>query len=225
MIALQDDIPVIEGLLAGVDEAGRGPLAGNVVAAAVILDEKQPVQGLADSKKLTEKQREALYEEITHRSLAWSVVSITPEVIDEINILQATMRAMKQAVESLSLCPDHAYIDGNRCPDIEIPVTAIVKGDARVAEISAASIIAKVTRDRQMQALHHQYPQYGFDRHKGYPTKAHLEAMNQYGLCPEHRRSYGPVKKLQEQADDRGHNSSLTSVTMDSLSTQSSEKE
>jgi ribonuclease HII len=191
----QDELPIIEGLLAGVDEAGRGPLVGNVVAAAVILDKNRPVDGLADSKKLSAKRREQLAEQIRERAIAWSVISIDAAEIDRINILQATMLAMKQSVEQLAVVPEHVFIDGNRCPQINIPATAIVKGDARVAEISAASILAKVERDAQMLVLHETWPQYGFDKHKGYPTKAHFEALAEHGPCPEHRRSYGPVRR------------------------------
>ena len=190
----QDELPIVDGLLAGVDEAGRGPLVGNVVAAAVILDKNMPVDGLADSKKLSAKRREQLAEQIRERAIAWSVISIDAAEIDRINILQATMLAMKQSVEHLAVVPEHVFIDGNRCPDINVPATAVVKGDARVAEISAASILAKVERDAQMLVLHETYPQYGFDKHKGYPTKAHFEALAEHGPCPEHRRSYAPVR-------------------------------
>jgi ribonuclease HII len=192
---MQDELPKISGLLAGADEAGRGPLVGNVVAAAVILDQNNPIEGLADSKKLTARRRESLATEIMQKARAWAVVSVSPEDIDRINILQASLLAMKQAVEKLSVAPDHVFIDGNRCPEMTCPATAIVKGDARVAEISAASILAKVTRDEQMQALHNIFPQYGFDKHKGYPTKAHMAALAEHGPCPEHRRSYAPVRK------------------------------
>ena len=191
----QDELPIVDGLLAGVDEAGRGPLVGNVVAAAVILDKNMPVDGLADSKKLSAKRREQLAEQIRERAIAWSVVSIDAAEIDRINILQATMLAMKQSVEQLEIPPQHVFIDGNRCPQINIPATAIVKGDARVAEISAASILAKVERDAQMLVLHETWPKYGFDKHKGYPTKAHFEALAEHGPCPEHRRSYGPGRR------------------------------
>jgi len=184
------------GLLAGVDEAGRGPLVGSVVAAAVILDPLKPVEGLADSKKLSEKKREQLAHEIKQSALSWSIASVSAEEIDEINILQATMRAMKLAVEGLQITPDHVQVDGNRCPDIEHSVEAIVKGDDKVLEISAASILAKVERDHQMIRLHQQYPEYGFDRHKGYGTKQHIESLNALGACPQHRRSFAPVKKL-----------------------------
>ena len=195
---MQEELPEISGLLAGVDEAGRGPLVGNVVAAAVILDKDHAIEGLADSKKLTAKRREVLAEEIKKHAKAWAVVSISPAEIDNINILQATMLAMKQSVEQLQITPDHVFIDGNRCPDISHAVTAIIKGDARVAEISAASIIAKVERDAQMAVLHEQYPQYGFDKHKGYPTKVHMALLAEHGPCPEHRRSYAPVRRCLE---------------------------
>ncbi len=199
-INLQDEVPAVKGLLAGVDEAGRGPLVGNVVAAAVILDPENPIEGLNDSKKLSARRREQLSEQVRDSALAWSVVSIDSGQIDRINILQATMLAMKQAVEQLSVPPQHVFIDGNRCPDIHVPATAIIKGDSRVAEISAASILAKVERDAQMLALHEAYPQYGFDKHKGYPTKAHFEALAEYGPCPEHRRSYAPVRRAVAEA-------------------------
>lgn len=195
-----DELPEIDGLLAGVDEAGRGPLAGNVVAAAVILDVNKPIVGLADSKKLTAAKRQRLAEEIKARATAWSVVSVSAQEIDRINILQATMLAMQQAIERLSVNPDHVFIDGNRLPDLQLPATAIVRGDARVAEISAASILAKVARDAQMIELHNSFPQYGFDRHKGYPTKAHMEALAQHGPCPQHRRSYAPVRKYSDKS-------------------------
>lgn len=197
-VTMQEELPEISGLLAGVDEAGRGPLVGNVVAAAVILDKDHPIEGLADSKKLTAKRREVLAEEIKLHAKAWAVVSVSPAEIDNINILQATMLAMKSSVEQLKITPDHVFIDGNRCPQISHAVTAIIKGDARVAEISAASIIAKVERDAQMAVLHEQYPQYGFDKHKGYPTKAHMETLAEHGPCPEHRRSYAPVRRCLE---------------------------
>ena len=194
-MTFQDELPQIIGLLAGVDEAGRGPLVGNVVAAAVILDVERPIAGLRDSKKLSAARREKLALEIKRHARAWAVVSVSAGEIDAINILQATLSAMRQAVEQLDIRPDHVFIDGNRCPLIDIPATAIVKGDDRVAEISAASILAKVERDAQMDVLHQQFPQYGFDRHKGYPTKAHMAALTEYGPCPEHRRSYEPVRR------------------------------
>jgi len=182
--------------IAGADEAGRGPLVGAVVAAAVILDDDNPIQGLNDSKKLSEKKREKLAIEIRERALSWSVVSVDADEIDRINILQASLLAMKRAINDLSVRPDIALIDGNKCPQLDCRVEAIVKGDSRVAAISAASILAKVERDRQMLELHHQYPVYEFDRHKGYPTKVHLELLNQFGPCPLHRKSFAPVRKL-----------------------------
>ena len=195
VINLQDEVPAVEGMLAGVDEAGRGPLVGNVVAAAVILDPENPIDGLNDSKKLSARRREQLAGQVRDSAIAWSVVSIDSEQIDRINILQATMLAMRQAVEQLTVPPQHVFIDGNRCPQINVPATAIVKGDSRVAEISAASILAKVERDAQMMVLHETYPQYGFDKHKGYPTKAHFEALAEHGPCPQHRTSYKPVRE------------------------------
>ena len=199
IIKMLEDLPEISGLLAGVDEAGRGPLVGNVVAAAVILDQDHPIEGLDDSKKLTAKRREALAAEIKQHAKAWAVVSVSPEEIDRINILQATKLAMAQSVAQLPVTPDHVFVDGNQPPEMAMPVTAIIKGDARVAAISAASIIAKVERDAQMAVLHEQYPQYGFDRHKGYPTKAHMETLAEHGPCPEHRRSYAPVRRYLEK--------------------------
>ena len=181
--------------IAGVDEAGRGPLVGAVVAAAVILDEKNPIEGLNDSKKLTAKKREALAEEIKLKAKSWSISSVGPEKIDEINILQASLLAMKLAVESLPELPDIALVDGNKEPDLSCDVEAIVKGDAKVAAISAASILAKVERDEQMLELHQQYPQYDFDKHKGYPTKVHMALLEQNGPCPEHRKSFAPVRR------------------------------
>ena len=195
-ITLQDELPIIKGLLAGTDEAGRGPLAGNVVAAAVILNPEEPIYGLDDSKKLSEKKRQLLNDEIKLKALSWSVVSISPQQIDEMNILQASLFAMKTAAENLDTPPDHVFVDGNKTlPDCFCDNTAIIKGDSRVAEISAASILAKVERDAQMLALHKQYPEYGFDKHKGYPTKAHREILSSIGPCPEHRRSYAPVRE------------------------------
>lgn len=182
-------------LVAGVDEVGRGPLAGPVVAAAVILDPHSPIEGLRDSKKLTEKRRDSLFEEIQARSLAWALGVCTPAEIDELNILQASMLAMARAVEGLSAAPELVQVDGKRCPEIRFPVEAIVGGDDCIPAISAASIIAKVTRDRQMLELHSQYPQYGFDRHKGYPTPVHLAALGEHGVTPEHRRSFAPVRR------------------------------
>ncbi|MEB3767891.1 ribonuclease HII [Acinetobacter sp. MD2] len=182
--------------IAGVDEAGRGPLVGSVVAAAVILDPNNPIEGLNDSKKLTEKKREKLFIEIQEKALAWSIAEATHAEIDEHNILQATFLAMKRAVASLNMMPDKVIVDGNHIPKgIEISCEAIIGGDALHAEISAASILAKVTRDRQMFELDAQYPEYGFAKHKGYPTKAHFTAIEQFGVIAEHRRSYAPVKR------------------------------
>jgi len=186
----------------GVDEAGRGPLVGAVVAGAVVLDPAQAIQGLKDSKKLTPARREYLYEQIMQKAKAWGIGEASPQEIDEINILQATMLAMRRAIEDLSTrlgrWPDKALIDGNRCPELPISAEAIVKGDAKEPAISAASILAKVTRDRQMQILHERHPQYGFAQHMGYPTEAHFAALKQYGACTEHRRSFSPVRKVLE---------------------------
>lgn len=181
-------------LICGVDEAGRGPLAGAVYAAAVILDRARPIEGLADSKKLSEKKREKLAAEIRERALAWAVARADAEEIDCINILQASLLAMRRAVEGLTVVPSEALIDGLHCPKLAIPCRAIVKGDSSVAEISAASILAKTARDEEMLRLHQIYPQYGFDRHKGYPTAMHLEALRQYGVSEIHRKSFAPVK-------------------------------
>ncbi|CZF77978.1 ribonuclease HII [Grimontia marina] len=182
-------------LIAGVDEVGRGPLVGAVVTAAVILDPNKPIEGLTDSKKLTDKKRAVLFEEIKEKALAWSLGRAEPEEIDDINILSATMLAMERAVAGLNIKPDFVLIDGNRVPTgLNIPAEAVVKGDLRVAEISAASILAKVVRDREMEELDAQYPQYGFAKHKGYPTKAHFEALAEHGAIPEHRKSFKPVK-------------------------------
>ena len=182
------------GLMAGVDEAGRGPLAGPVVAAAVILDDLQPIRGLADSKALTALRRERLFDEIRARALCCSVAQASVEEIDRLNILQATLLAMRRAVEGLRLKPQRVLVDGNRVPVLPVPVEAIVKGDAKVPAISAASILAKVTRDRLCAELHERFPHYGFDGHKGYPTPLHLAALREHGPCPEHRRSYAPVR-------------------------------
>jgi ribonuclease HII len=182
--------------VAGVDEAGRGPLAGPVVAAAVVLRASQPIEGLADSKQLSAEQREELYGRITGKALAWAVAHATVDEIDNINILQATMLAMRRAVQALPRMPAKALIDGNRCPPLECAAEAIVKGDALVPVISAASILAKVTRDRWMRELHLQYPQYGFDRHKGYSTAGHIKSLELHGPCPHHRRSFEPVARL-----------------------------
>jgi ribonuclease HII len=195
IIRLQEDLPLIEGLLAGTDEAGRGPLVGSVVAAAVVLDRNNPVTGLDDSKKLSEKKRLLLAAEIKQKALSWAVVSISAQQIDEMNILQASLFAMRSAAENLHVAPDHIFVDGNKIlTDCFCESTAIIKGDSRVAEISAASILAKVERDTQMVELHSRYPEYGFDKHKGYPTKVHREVLSKIGPCPEHRRSYAPVR-------------------------------
>jgi len=196
---MDSEIFIPPGLVAGVDEAGRGPLAGPVVAGAVILDPENPIDGLNDSKRLTALRRELLYEEIQEKALAWAVGHADVEEIDRINILQATMLAMKRAVEALQTVPDHALIDGNRCPDLCCPAQAIVKGDSRVAAISAASIMAKVTRDREMLSLDVIYPGYGLAQHKGYPNKAHIEALENLGVTPIHRRSYAPVRRVIEK--------------------------
>jgi ribonuclease HII len=184
------------GLIAGVDEAGRGPLAGPVVAAAVILDDLHPIRGLADSKKLTARRREQLYDEIRAKALCCSVAQASVEEIDRLNILQATMLAMKRAVEGLRLKPVKVLVDGNRLPTLDVLAEAIVKGDALVPAISAASILAKVTRDRWCVDYDLQFPQYGFAGHKGYGTAAHMAALQAHGPCPEHRRSFAPVSLL-----------------------------
>ena len=182
------------GLTAGVDEAGRGPLAGPVVAAAVILDELQPVRGLADSKALSARQREFLYDALRARALCIAVGIASVEEIDTLNILQATLLAMRRAVAGLRLVPQRVVVDGNQLPMLPVPAAAVVKGDALVAEISAASIIAKVERDRLCALLHAKHPQYRFDLHKGYPTPAHLAALRLHGACAAHRRSFAPVR-------------------------------
>jgi len=184
------------GLLAGVDEAGRGPLAGPVVAAAVMLDELQPIKGLADSKTLSPRRRERLYDEIRAKALCCCVAEASAQEIDELNILQATLLAMRRAVEGLRLKPHRVLVDGNRLPVLAMPARAIVKGDAKVQAIAAASILAKVHRDRLCLALHERFPQYGFAAHKGYPTAEHLQALRAYGACAEHRRSFAPVRSV-----------------------------
>lgn len=194
-----DDVLIPDGRVAGVDEAGRGPLAGPVVAGAVILDPHNPIDGLQDSKRLTAARREVLYVEIQEKALAWAVASADVGEIDRINILQATMLAMQRAVEALQPAAEHALIDGNRCPVLACPAQAIVKGDSRVAAISAASIMAKVTRDREMLSLDLQYPGYGLAQHKGYPSKAHIEALENLGVTPIHRCSYAPVRRVLER--------------------------
>ncbi|MEL4399815.1 ribonuclease HII [Shewanella algae] len=188
-----------QGLVAGVDEVGRGPLVGDVVTAAVILDPANPISGLNDSKKLSEKKRNALYEEILAKALAVSVGRASPAEIDELNILHATMLAMQRAVAGLNVRPEKVLVDGNRTPDFGLSSAAVVKGDGLIPVISAASIIAKVTRDREMAELDSRHPEYGFAAHKGYPTKAHFEALSQHGVLPEHRRSFRPVREWLEQ--------------------------
>ena len=184
------------GLVAGVDEAGRGPLAGPVVAAAVILDARNPIAGLADSKKLSAARREKLFDQICARALCCSIAQASVEEIDRLNILQATMLAMQRAVLGLRLKPAQVLVDGNRLPVLDVLAEAIVKGDALVPCISAASILAKVHRDRGCAELHQQYPQYGFDAHKGYGTAQHLAALRTHGACPEHRRTFAPVREV-----------------------------
>lgn len=186
-------------LVAGVDEVGRGPLAGPVVTAAVILDPARPIDGLADSKKLSAVRREALAEIIMERALVWAIGRAEVDEIDEINILQATMLAMQRAVAGLSPAPGHVLVDGNRCPQLPCSSEAIIKGDGTVSVISAASIIAKVTRDREMVALDAEYPGYGLAGHKGYPTKAHIAALLELGVTPIHRRSFAPVRRVMEK--------------------------
>jgi ribonuclease HII len=181
-------------LIAGVDEAGRGPLAGPVLVAAVILDPDRAIGGLDDSKKLSERQREALFPLIRERSLAWSIVEVDVDEIDRVNILQATLLGMRRAVGKLSPAPSLALIDGNRAPGLNCDVKTVVQGDSLVPAISAASILAKVTRDRLMKAFHLRYPCYGFDRHKGYPTPEHLRLLKQNGPCAIHRKSFAPVR-------------------------------
>ncbi len=191
-MALCFDVP---GLVAGVDEAGRGPLAGPVVAAAVILDDANPVEGVADSKALTARRRELLFDQIRARALAFCIAEASVEEIDRLNILHATMLAMKRAVEGLRLKPAKALVDGNRLPPLRIPAEAVVRGDALVPAISAASILAKVHRDRLCRELHAAHPHYGFDVHKGYPTPAHLAALREHGASSAHRRSFRPVRE------------------------------
>jgi ribonuclease HII len=190
-VALIWDTP---GLVAGVDEAGRGPLAGPVVAAAVILDDLHPIEGLADSKKLSPRRRDQLYDEIRAKALCFAIAQASVEEIDQLNILQATLMAMRRAVVGLRLKPMKVLVDGNQLPVLEVLAEAIVKGDTKVPAISAASILAKVHRDRWCQEVHQQFPQYGFDQHKGYGTSFHLNALKIYGACLHHRKSFAPVK-------------------------------
>ncbi len=188
-------ISIYQGFLfAGCDEVGRGPLAGDVVAAAVILDPENPIVGLDDSKKLTEKKREQLFIEIQQKAKSWCIARASVAEIDKINILQASLLAMSRAVQGLALQPEHVLVDGNKLPKWNYTAEAVVKGDSRVAAISAASILAKVTRDREMVALDKTYPGYGFADHKGYPTKVHMDALDKLGITPIHRTSYAPVR-------------------------------
>jgi ribonuclease HII len=187
-------------LICGVDEAGRGPLAGSVYAAAVILDINNPIEGLADSKKLSEKKRDILSVEIKQKALAWGIAKCSAQEIDEINILQASLLAMKRAIEVMqahfNVVPSLVQVDGNKCPKISFPCEAIVKGDSKVQAISAASILAKVARDAELYELDKIYPQYGFAKHKGYPSPSHLLVLQTLGICPQHRLSYAPVKAI-----------------------------
>ncbi|WP_447742333.1 ribonuclease HII [Pseudomonas laurentiana] len=195
------DFNLVEDLVAGVDEVGRGPLCGAVVTAAVILDPARPILGLNDSKKLTEAKREALFDEICEKALSFCIARAEVEEIDRLNILQATMLAMQRAVEGLHITPKLALIDGNRCPKLAVPASPVVKGDSQVPAIAAASILAKVTRDREMSAFELIYPGYGIGGHKGYPTPVHLEALARLGPTPIHRRSFGPVRAAWEARD------------------------
>lgn len=188
----------LTGLIAGVDEVGRGPLAGAVVTAAVILDPDKPVDGLDDSKKISEKKRVVLAQQIKERALCYCIARAEHSEIDAINIFQATLVAMRRAVEGLTITPDKVLVDGKFCPDIDYPCEAVIKGDSRVAAISAASILAKVERDNEMIALDKVWPGYGFAKHKGYPTKVHIAALQKLGVTPIHRRSYKPVQKITE---------------------------
>ena len=193
------DFNLVEELVAGVDEVGRGPLCGPVVTAAVILDPLRPIEGLNDSKKLTEARREVLFEEICEKALAWCIARAEVHEIDQLNILHATMLAMQRAIEGLSVRPRLALIDGNRCPQLAVPSASVIQGDAQVPAIAAASILAKVSRDREMCALDLCYPGYGLSAHKGYPTPHHLDALRRLGPTIIHRRSFAPVRNLLEQ--------------------------
>lgn len=188
----------VDELICGVDEAGRGPLAGAVFAAAVILDPARPIDGLRDSKKLSEAKRNVLADEIKTKALAWAIAHCSEDEIDTLNILQASMLAMRRAVEGLKVVPTLALVDGNRCPVMSVRSEAIIKGDDKVQSISAASILAKTARDASLMQLHEQYPQYAFDQHKGYPTALHLERLRLHGVSPVHRKSYAPVRALLE---------------------------
>jgi len=201
----QDFISIYQGqLMAGVDEVGRGPLAGDVVTAAVILDPARPIVGLNDSKKLSEKRRQQLSEQIKEQALSWCVARASVEEIDQINILQASLLAMSRAVQGLELQPEHVLVDGNKIPRWHYSAEAVVKGDSRVEAIAAASILAKVVRDSEMVAFNSRYPGYEFDRHKGYPTKVHLQALARLGPCAIHRLSFGPVKKALDAGPQLG---------------------
>ncbi len=203
MTADEAGLVIPAGRVAGVDEAGRGPLAGPVIAGAVILDPDNPIRGLRDSKRLTAARREALYDEISNTALAWAVGRAEVEEIDRINILQASLLAMQRAVQALQPAAEYALVDGNCCPALPCPAQALVKGDSRVAAISAASIMAKVTRDREMLELDLLYPGYGLAQHKGYPSKLHMEALQRLGVLPVHRRSYAPVRRILEAQSGR----------------------
>lgn len=196
MKTLPDFVYPVAYCIAGVDEVGRGPLVGDVVTAAVILDPENPIQGLDDSKKLSEKKRNLLVDEIKQHALSWAIGRATPEEIDTLNILHATMLAMQRAVAGLSISPDYVLVDGNRSPKFAVPSQAVIKGDGRVAEISAASILAKVARDQEMIELDKLYPDYGFAAHKGYPTKLHLEKIQELGVLDNYRKSFKPVAKV-----------------------------
>jgi len=193
-----------EGLICGVDEAGRGPIAGPVYAAAVVLDPARPVPGLADSKLLTEARRDSVAQAIRASARSWSVAWATVDEIDRLNILRATLLAMRRAVEALALVPHEAWIDGDRCPELTCRARAIIGGDRLHAPISAASVLAKTARDAEMRALHERFPQYGFDRHKGYPTAEHLAALSRHGVCEIHRRSFAPVRRALSPSDGMG---------------------
>lgn len=196
MKAINIDISTTTKLIAGVDEAGRGPLAGPVVAAAVILDGNREIEGLADSKTISEKTRLKLADQIRQNSIAWSIAQVEHEEIDKLNILNASMLAMQKAVMGLDLEPDHVQVDGNRCPQLNCSVEAIIKGDSLIKAIGAASILAKVSRDAIMVKMDERYPGYGFAKHKGYPTKQHKDALARLGVCEIHRQSYAPVRKF-----------------------------
>ncbi|MGB5260274.1 MAG: ribonuclease HII [Gammaproteobacteria bacterium] len=198
---MDTEVQLPPGRVAGVDEAGRGPLAGPVIAGAVILDPARPIDGLNDSKRLSAARRERLYEEICERALAWSIGRAEVEEIDRINILQATLLAMQRAVQGLVPAAEYVLVDGNRCPGFACPSQAVVRGDSRVAAISAASIMAKVTRDREMIEMDRLFPGYGLAQHKGYPSKLHIEALKLLGVTPIHRRSYAPVRRIAERKE------------------------